>query len=149
MTPDQPTVVQLRRGAYHDSVSLLQVSRAVAGADGVTAAQVAMATDLNVEVLTGMGFDVPAEAGPNDLVVALRGESEEALHTGLAAVESELAGLRGGSGDGGGMGQAPPPRTIGSAARAADANLALISVPGRHAVTETFDASRRPLGDPR
>lgn len=140
MTSDQPTVVELRRGAYHDSVSLMQVSRAVAGTEGVTAAQVAMATDLNVEVLTGMGFAVPDGAGPNDLVVALRGESEEALQSGLAAVESELGGLRAGSRGGGGMGQAPPPRTVGSAARAVDATLALISVPGAHAVTETFDA---------
>ena len=59
MTTDQPTVVELRRGAYHDSVSLMQVSRAVAGTEGITSAQVAMATELNVEVLTGMGFAVP------------------------------------------------------------------------------------------
>ena len=39
--------------------------------DGVLAAQVAMATPLNVDVLAGMGFDVPA-ASPNDMVVALR-----------------------------------------------------------------------------
>lgn len=140
MTSHQPTVVELRRGAYHDSVSLMQVSRAVAGTDGISAAQVAMATDLNVEVLAGMGFDVPEGAGPNDLVVALRGASEDALHAGLAAVETELAGLRAGSRGGAGLGEALPPRTIGSAARAADANLALISVPGRHAVTETYDA---------
>ena len=66
------THVELHRGAYHDSVSLMQVSRTVAGTPGVTAAQVAMATELNVDVLRGMGFDVPGEAGPNDLVVALR-----------------------------------------------------------------------------
>ena len=41
--------VEVRPGAYHDSVTLLQVSRAVAGVEGVSAAQVAMATDLNVE----------------------------------------------------------------------------------------------------
>ena len=35
--------VELRRGAYFDSVSLMQVSRQVAGTAGVTAAQVAMA----------------------------------------------------------------------------------------------------------
>jgi FdrA protein len=140
MTAAQPTVVELRRGAYHDSVSLMQVSQAVASTEGVTAAQVAMATDLNVEVLTGMGFAVPEEAGPNDLVVALRGESEEALRSGLAAVEGELSGLRAGSRGGVGLGGAPPPRTVGSAARAGEANLALISVPGQHAVTEAFDA---------
>ncbi|MCW2795164.1 MAG: FdrA family protein, partial [Nocardioides sp.] len=54
--------VELRPGAYADSVTLLQVSRVVQGVDGVAAAQVAMATPLNVEVLTQMGFDVPSDA---------------------------------------------------------------------------------------
>ena len=89
------THVELRRGAYHDSVSLMQVSRTVAGAPGVTAAQVAMATELNVEVLRGMGFDVPAEAGPNDLVVAIRADDTAGLDAGLAAVTDALAALRG------------------------------------------------------
>ena len=65
--------VELRPGAYADSVTLLQVSRSVQGLPGVLAAQVAMATPLNVDVLTGMGFTVPAEATTNDLVVALEG----------------------------------------------------------------------------
>ena len=134
------STVEVRRGAYHDSVSLMQVSRQVAGTDGITAAQVAMATELNVEVLTGMGFDVPSEAGTNDLVIALRGESDEALESGLAAVESALLALRSAGRGSGGMGEAPPPRTLGSAAATAGANLAVISVPGQHAVTETFDA---------
>ena len=59
------------RSAYADSVALLQVSRTVAALPGVTAAQVAMATPLNLEVLTEMGFELP-HAGPNDMVVALR-----------------------------------------------------------------------------
>jgi FdrA protein len=130
--------VDVRRGAYHDSVSLLQVSRTVASADGVEAAQVAMATELNVEVLRGMGFDVPPGAGPNDLVVALRVADDAGLDAGLAAVESALAGLRGGgtAGEGGEV----PPATLGSAVRRAGAGLALVSVPGAHAVTETYDA---------
>ena len=48
--------------AYADSVALLQVSRTVQGITGVEAAQVAMATPLNREVLTGMGFAVPEDA---------------------------------------------------------------------------------------
>ena len=63
--------VELRQGAYADSVTLLQVSRTVQDESGVLAAQVAMATPLNLEVLTGMGFTVP-DAAPDDLVVALR-----------------------------------------------------------------------------
>src|SRR5690606_35184046 len=81
--------VELRSGAYADSVALLQVSRVVAAVDGVLAAQVAMATELNLEVLSGMGFTIP-EASPNDMVVALRVESPEHVAAALAAVDSAL-----------------------------------------------------------
>jgi FdrA protein len=131
--------VELRRGAYHDSVSLLQVSRTVAGADGVEAAQVAMATDLNCDVLRGMGFDVPADAGPNDLVVALRTSDDDTLRSGLAAVDDALAALSGTDGADG-TAEEVPPMTLGSAVRRSGAGLALVSVPGNHAVSETLDA---------
>ncbi|NHA66666.1 FdrA family protein [Phycicoccus flavus] len=131
--------VELRRGAYHDSVSLLQVSRAVAGTPGVEAAQVAMATGLNVEVLTGMGFEVPAAAGPNDLVVALRTAGDDDVSAGLAAVDDALAALSAGSAGTGSQDEVPP-RTLGSAVRRSGAGLALVSVPGEHAVTEAYDA---------
>ena len=48
------------RSAYADSVTLLQVSRQVADVPGVLAAQVAMATPLNLEVLDGHGLRGPA-----------------------------------------------------------------------------------------
>ena len=70
------THVDVRRGAYHDSVTLLQVSRTVAEVDGVEAAQVAMATELNVEVLGTMGFEVPAGTTTNDRLVAGVGLAE-------------------------------------------------------------------------
>ncbi|GGL29826.1 FdrA family protein [Phycicoccus endophyticus] len=130
--------VELRPGAYHDSVSLLQVSRVVAGAAGVEAAQVAMATELNVEVLTGMGFLVPPDAGPNDLVVALRAADDAGLGAGLAALEDALRGLSTTASRT--TGEEVPPATLGSAVRRAGAGLALVSVPGPHAVTEAYDA---------
>jgi FdrA protein len=133
------THVELRRGAYHDSVSLMQASRAVAATPGVSAAQVAMATELNVDVLRGMGFDVPPEAGPNDLVVALRADDADGVDAGLAAVADALAALRGTDTGSGGDDEVAP-RTLGSAAARAGATLAVISVPGQHAVTEAFDA---------
>jgi FdrA protein len=135
-----PDHVELRRGAYHDSVSLLQVSRSVASAPGVVAAQVAMATELNLDVLRGLGFVVPEDVGPNDLVVAIRGD-EAGVATGQAALESALAGLRSAS-RAVGFGEAPPPRTLGGAVRASGANLALVSVPGPHAMVEALDAVR-------
>lgn len=131
------THVDLRRGAYHDSVTLLQVSRTVADVEGVEAAQVAMTTELNVEVLTGMGFEIPEAAGPNDLVIAIRAVDEDAVAAGLAAAAAALSAK---SAPSGGFGDAPAPRTTGGAVRAGGAEIALISVPGRYASTEALDA---------
>ena len=132
--------IEVRRGAYHDSVTLMQVSRDVAAVDGVTAAQVAMGTELNLDLLRGMGFAPPPAAGPNDLVVAVRADDDDAVARAVAAMELALAG---------GIGQqraaspatSPPPRTVASAARrTGGADLALVSVPGPHAFTEAMDA---------
>ena len=135
--------VELRSGVYVDSVSLMQVSRRVAAAAGVDAAQVAMATELNLDVLRGMGFVVPADASPNDLVVALRAVDDTGVESGRSAVDAALAALRSAGGSAGGFGDAPPPRTLGRAIDQVGANLALISVPGRHAAVEAFDAIDR------
>ena len=79
------------RSAYADSVALLQVSRDVQALPGVVTAQVAMATPLNLEVITGLGFEVPAAASPHDMVVALRLDGDGDLAAALAAVDRSLA----------------------------------------------------------
>lgn len=129
--------VELRPGAYADSVALLQVSKDVAAVTGVLAAQVAMATELNLDVIAGMGFTVP-EASPNDMVVALRVESEEHVAGGLAAVDTALEATRrrsSGSAD-----VAAPARTTSSALAQSRAGMAVISVPGASATVEAMDA---------
>ena len=133
--------VELRPGGYHDSVTLMLVSRQVAAATGVSAAQVAMATELNLDVVRGMGFEVPDGCEPNDLLVAVRGDDDAGVAAGLAALDDALAGLRAsGSGSAGGFGEEPPPKTLGRAVRRGGANLGLVSVPGEHATTEALDA---------
>jgi FdrA protein len=135
----ESTVVELRRGAYHDSVTLLQVSRTLAAVDGVHAAQVAMGTELNVDVLRTMGFDVPSGVGANDMVLALRAIDDAAIARAKEALDAALTPASGGTSRG--LGAPAPARTIGTAARRMpDANLALISVPGQHAFTEAIDA---------
>lgn len=131
------THVELRPGAYADSVTLLQVSRDVAATDGVRAAQVAMATELNLEVLESMGFDIP-DATPNDMVVALHLEREEALDAALASVTAALAAASGGGS--GGAETLAAPRTTRGALRRSGPGLSLISVPGQHAFVEAMDA---------
>ena len=137
--------VQLRPGAYADSVTLLAVSRQVAAEPGVAAAQVAMATPLNLDVLESMGFDVPAST-PNDMVVAVRLDHDPAtaaaldaeLDTVLAAVDAALDAA--GSQPDAGPEQQAPPRTTGSALARSGAGLALVSVPGTSAFVEAMDA---------
>jgi FdrA protein len=128
--------VEVRTGTYHDSVTLMLASRAVADEPGVAAALVAMGTELNLDLLRGLGFE-PLEAGPNDLVIALDADAG-VLYSALARVEAELAA----TGDGGGSAQggAPPPRTVGSAVRRAGADLAVVSTPGAYAALDAFDA---------
>ncbi|GGO78592.1 FdrA family protein [Nocardioides deserti] len=130
--------VEIRAGAYADSVALLQVSRDVAATPGVVAAQVAMATELNLEVLAGMGFTLPP-ASPNDMVVALRVDDEGVVPAALAAVDAALAAARKGAAGGGDTTLAAP-RTTGSALRRAGGGLALVSVPGASALVEAMDA---------
>ena len=131
--------VELRRGAYADSVRLLQVSRDVQQVEGVGAAQVAMATPLNVEVLAGMGFVVPADATANDLVVAIRLVAEGALAGTLAAVDAALS-RRDRTGVPTGEATAPPRTTATSLRAAPDDAVVVVSVPGPHASVEAMDA---------
>lgn len=136
------THVELRPGAYADSVTLLQVSRTVQGLDGVLAAQVAMATALNVEVLTGMGFEVPDEATTNDLVVALRLASPDDLAAAIAGVDRALLDATRRPEE---SAEIAPPRTTASALHRSAGTpghgvVALVSVPGPSAFVEAMDA---------
>ena len=130
--------VQIRRGSYVDSVSLMQVSRRVSSLDGVTSAIVAMATELNLDLAAGMGFDVPTSS-PNEMLVALDATSDSALNGALAEVDTALAETSRPASTG--FGSAPPPVTVRAAALARpDATLALISTPGRYAFADAIDA---------
>lgn len=127
--------VEVRAGAYHDSVALMRVSRDVAAEPGVERVMVAMGTDLNRELITGMGFAVPDGAGPDDLVIAVQG-GPAALAAARVRLEAALvpAPAPAASGD-------VPPRTVGAAVRdGGTATLALVSVPGEHAFPEALDA---------
>lgn len=131
--------LEVRPGTYHDSVALMQVSRAVATEPGVASALVAMATDLNLDLLAGMGFDRPDGAGPGDLVVGIEAGDDDTLARALARLESALSD-RGAEAGPTGVSAGPSPRTIGSAVRRDDATVAFVSTPGEHAFTEVMDA---------
>ena len=129
--------VEVRKGAYADSVALLQVSKDVAATAGVRDAQVAMATPLNLGLLETMGFTIP-DSTANDMIVALRVESDDRIAAALQAVETALAATsRRGGAD---AEQNIAPRTTESAMTRFDTSLAMVSVPGQYAVVEAMDA---------
>lgn len=138
---DHPTDhVELRPGAYADSVALLQVSRDVQAVTGVVTAQVAMATPLNLDVLAQMGFSI-SESTPNDMVVAIRLEPAhgDSLVTALTAVEAALAAQQRRSTPNADAAAARH-RTTATALRERAGDLVLVSVPGPSAALETMDA---------
>jgi len=133
--------VEVQSGRYRDSVTLLRVSRELAGREGITAAMVAMATEPNLDLLRRRGFAVPEGAGPDDLVVAIRGADEASVREARRVLEGLLADDPAPAAR-----HAPqddPPRTTGAAARLLAepaGGLALVSVPGRYAFIEAMDA---------
>ncbi len=132
--------LETRKGAYVDSVTLMQVSKRVGALDGVTAALVAMATDLNLELAAGMGFDVPAGLSGNEMLVALEASTDEALAAARDEVDAALSESSRPASSG--FGSAPPAATVAAAAESADpaTTVALISTPGQYAFADALDA---------
>ena len=133
MTTDH---VEIRAGAYADSVTLLQVSRQVQQHPGVVTAQVAMGTPLNAEVLDQMGFVLPDGVSANHLVVAVRVVDDVELAPVRAEVDRLLATRRT---DTGAATEEAPRTTASALARQPDA-VVLVSVPGTGAAVEAMDA---------
>lgn len=138
-----PIVVETRPNTYKDSVSLMQLSSTLAGQPGISRAAVVMGTPQNLDILREGDLYTPELAGvrPNDLVVAIATEDDEA---GRQAIAFALDALTAPSAvaEGGAVGR-PTPRSLLEAAPAA--NLALISVPGQYAAAEALKALKAGL----
>ncbi|RCV52170.1 FdrA family protein [Marinitenerispora sediminis] len=122
----------------------MRVSRTVAALDGVRSALVAMATELNLELLADMGGAAPDGVGPNDLLVAVCAEAAEVRASALRRADDELAAMAAGAASGGSTGE-DRPRTVRTAAGhtargGRPATVALVAVPGPYAAAEAFDA---------
>src|SRR5216683_3703129 len=134
-------VSSVRRNAYVDSVTLLQVSAEMASLAGVLDAALVMASELNRQLLSDSGLLVGEadSAGPNDLVIAVRAADDSVAAAALQQADALLTNRRRGSSSG--APSSSPPRSLRSAHRAdPEANLALVSVPGPYAAGEARQA---------
>jgi FdrA protein len=132
----------LRKGSYHDSVSLMRSQRVLRDLPGVEEAGVVMGTPANLEMLRAAGLDAPelSGAGPDDLVVAVRAGTEAAALDALSQIDALLARREAAGGD------EYLPKSIRTARTMLDgANLAVVSVPGRFAAAVAEEALREGL----
>ncbi len=128
----------VKPGEYHDSVSLMLAARELSKLAGVKDAAVVMATEANKSILEGAGLLTRelSAATPNDLVIAVSSD-DEALA--LAALQQAGALLKKKSSPA--EGGAFRPKTIrGAQASGLAANVAVISVAGRYAADEAWEA---------
>jgi FdrA protein len=121
----------VKPSAYADSVALMLVQREIRGLPGVQEAGAVMGTEANKELLRDAGLLTPEveAAGPNDLILVVRADSEQAASAALERAQAMLVRPRETT-----AGESYRPRTVAAAARMLEgATLALVSVPGRFA----------------
>ncbi len=134
------TITRIKSGEYHDSVTLLGVAQALSSAEGIVDAAVVMGTPANKGLLSSANLltEQAQEASPNDLVIAVTGESEEAAQAALGLADRFLSAKPPASGDAGAQ---PNPRTYTAAVQQLEtSNIALISVAGRYAAAVADEA---------
>ena len=137
-----PVKAIVRPSEYHDSVSLMLVAQELARLPGVTDAAVVMATEANKAILKEAGLLTPESeaASANDLVIAVSAadgslanalsEAESLLQR--KQVEAETTEFR--------------PKTLRAAIKAnPSASVAVISVAGRYAADEAWEALQQGL----
>jgi FdrA protein len=134
----------VRRSFYLDSVMLMRLAREIGALPGVGEAALMMATPANKGILQEAGLlrSDGEGAAANDLIIAVRARSadEATAALGMAAkmLEAPRTPAKGST--------VLRPRTLRSALRVSpNATLALISVPGDHAVREARKAIRAGL----
>ena len=81
--------IKILKNRYVDSVSLMSVGEQLVS-DGLLNAEAQMATPANLEVLASLGYEIPSEAGKNDLVLAVTAEDEETAKSALEKMEQIL-----------------------------------------------------------
>jgi FdrA protein len=135
----------VRADTYRDSVDLMRVAAILERLPSVSRAALMMATPANRELLSGAGLldATAADAGPNDLVVAVAARDKAAGGRALAEAShllDEQAAVATSARE-----KAPPRSIAEAAAELTQANLAIISTPGPYATAEALKALKRGL----
>jgi FdrA protein len=134
----------LKKGEYFDSVSLMMVAKKINELDGVVDSAVIMGTKENKSILEASGlllteFD---KTDDTDLLIAIKAETEVIVDQVLRKIDDQLQQLRARDET---AEQYTPKSIDGALKLLPDANLALISVPGKYAETQAMKALQHGL----
>lgn len=127
----------IRHNLYSDSVSLMRIGSQAKALANVEDALVGMATELNKELIEAMGCmtEEAEKAGPNDLMIGIVAQTEEALAAAIEEIDALLQNKKRAAVQGK---QDASFETVGDAVEQGEGyNLAVISVPGAYAARET------------
>jgi len=134
----------IKRGEYFDSITLMRLGRELSGLAGVQDGAIVMGNRENLAILEASGLLAPgfAQAGETDLLIAVKAADETTADRALKEAVALIRRVRQRSP----RTDAPRPRSLRDALEVLpDANLALISVAGRHAAAEARRALERGL----
>lgn len=133
---DVSTSALVKKGEYHDSVTLMLLAKALLALPGVRDAAAVMGTEANKGLLADAGLltEEARAAEANDLIISVQAETLMQAEAALAQAERLLKERRAAKAGEGGI---PRPKSLAAALKSApDANLAVISVAGRYAARE-------------
>jgi FdrA protein len=127
----------IRRGAYYDSVVLMQLQRGLLGLPGVLDAGVVMATQANRELLASNNLlPDPVTANSDDLLIVVKADDASSAADAIGKVDELLARRKSST-----VTEDFRPRSLsGAVKQLPEANWVLISVPGRYAAGVARDA---------
>src|SRR5574339_358992 len=128
----------IKTSEYHDSVSLMLVARELSRLEGVKDAAVVMGTEANKSILTDAGLltDEAKAASPSDLVIAVASADDTLAEAALQKAEGLLKQKSSSTQ----AGEFKPKTIRGALSTNPAANVAVISVAGRYATEEAWEA---------
>ncbi len=135
----------VKKNAYYDSVTLMLFSSKITSVKGVKNASVMMGTEHNKELMIKSKIlteQTALNAGANDLVIGILAEDDESLKNAIQILNDSFENKSKASDSS----KKQTYKTLESAAfDLKDANIAVISLPGRYAASEAMKALKNKM----
>jgi len=134
----------IKKGEYFDSILLMMAAKEIDTLQGVIDSAVIMGTKENKSILKTSGFLMPEfkNAEDTDLLIAVKAETEQDAESALSKIDKFLQQLRAKEEK---IDEFSPRSFEGALALLPNAELALISVPGKYAATQAMKALQHGL----